>query len=319
MGDQIVKVTLQADSRGMLGRRCPSSDCAQYFKLKPGTGLPTSECYCPYCETGGDTQSFSTPDQIEYAKSIAAKQVMEPLLRQFGQNLTRISNQTRGGFIELKFSMRTPQFRIHHYREADVETDVTCDNCGLEFAVYGVFALCPDCRQLNAFAVFTKSLEACRRRLALLDLEETGADADLERSILRDVLTSSVAAFDAVGKRLREAAPTIFPAKPRNLFQNFRALDSALAANGRGIAARLGDEERASRLQFLVQVRHIIEHNMGVVDDDFIRIVPACGHLRGKIYPLARVEVEELLVLLSDLTDTLRLDFSPPASGEAQP
>jgi len=314
MSSEVVKVTLKTDARGMLGRRCPSSDCAQYFKLKPGTGLSTSKCHCPYCGASGDTQSFSTPDQIEYAKSIATKQVMEPLLRQFGQNLSRISNQTRGGLVELKFSMRTPQFRIHHYHDADVETDVTCDHCGLEFAVYGVFALCPDCRQLNAFAVFAKSLEVCRKRLALLELDETRSDAELERSILSDVVTGSVAAFDALGKRLRAAGSATFPAQPKNLFQNLAALDSALVASGRSIRDRLGSEERASRLHLLFQVRHIIEHNMGVVDDDFVRRVPACAHLRGKIYPLTRAAADELLVLLGDLADTLRADFQPPAS-----
>jgi hypothetical protein len=314
MGSEVVKVTLKTDARGMLGRRCPSSDCAQYFKLKPGTGLSTSKCHCPYCGASGDAQSFSTKDQIEYAKTVAAKQVVEPLLRKFGQNLNRISNQTRGGLIELKFSMRSAQFRVHHYREADVETDVTCDHCGLEFAVYGVFAMCPDCSRLNAFAVFAKSMEVCRTRLALLELDETKDDPELERSILRDALTSSIGAFDALGKRLREAAPDVFPAKPKNLFQNFDALDSALLASGQGVAARLGCQDQASRMRLLFQVRHIIEHNMAVADDDFVRIMPAFGHLRGKIYPLTRGEVEELLVLLADLTETLRQDLEPPTA-----
>ena len=40
---------------------------------------------------------------------------------------------------------------------------------GLHFAVYGVFATCPDCTGMNATAVFHKSMEAARRRLSLLE------------------------------------------------------------------------------------------------------------------------------------------------------
>jgi hypothetical protein len=306
MGDTIVKVTLPTDSRGFLGRLCPSADCRQYFKLKPGTGLPTSGCRCPYCGASGDTQAFSTADQIEYAKSIALRQFAEPLLRQFGQNM----QGTRGGLIEIKFSMHTPEFRIHHYRDADVETDATCDHCGLEFAVYGVFALCPDCGKLNAFSVFRKSIEACGRRLKLLDLEDTKGDDELARSILRDALTSSVSAFDALGKKLREVAPQVFPAKPRNLFQNFYALDAALRANGQGITDRLGSQQRSSRLLLLLQVRHIVAHNSCVIDDDFIKNVPSYASSRGRLYRLSRAELEETLGLLGDLTNTLQRDFA---------
>ena len=152
------------------------------------------------------------------------------------------------------------------------------------------------------------------KRLRLLELDETKSDPELERSILVDTLGGSVSAFDALGKKLREVAPQVFPAHPRNLFQNFSALDAALRANSRSIADRLGGQERAFRLQLLLQVRHIVEHNLGVVDDDFIRNVPTHRSMRGRLYPLTLDEVDDLLVLLSDLAGTLQRDFQPPAS-----
>lgn len=54
MSDRLIRVTLPTDESGMVGRQCPSSTCGRYFKLKLGTGLPTSASHCPYCGWAGD-------------------------------------------------------------------------------------------------------------------------------------------------------------------------------------------------------------------------------------------------------------------------
>jgi len=311
MGEKIIQVSLPTDEQGMVGRQCPSPECDQYFKLKPGTGLPIQDCGCPYCGTRADASDFYTPGQLEYAESVAIKQVLEPMLRDFRRNIEALNRPSRTSLIEIKFSVNLPTFQVHSYRESDVETPVTCTNCGLEFAVFGVFAFCPDCGQLNAFEVFEACLEVCRRRLRLLELPETAADQELVKAILVDALGSAVAAFDALGKKLRQARSDIFPEKPKNLFQNIAALDRSLEkATGVGVAARLGSDE-FSDLARLFQVRHIYEHNLGVVDEEFAAKVPAYRHLKGRLYPLSREDVEHLLELLGQLASSLKNDFGP--------
>ena len=61
-----------------------------------------------------------------------------------------------------------------------LETQVKCDNCGLEFAIYGVFASCPDCGQLNALRVFEKSIEVALKRITLIDTIEEDDDEDCD-------------------------------------------------------------------------------------------------------------------------------------------
>ncbi len=311
MGDRTIRVSLPTDEKGMVGRRCPSPECGQYFKLKPGTGLPIEDCGCPYCGTRADSSDFLTRDQVEYAKSIVAKQVLEPMLQDFRRSIESLNRPSRNSLITVKFSASTPSFRIYSYRESDVETPVTCNTCGLEFAVFGIFAFCPDCGQLNAFEVFDACLEVCRRRLHLLDLPETADDQELVKAILVDALGSAVAAFDALGKKLRQARPEILPDRPKNLFQNIAALDRSLEkARGVGVGARLG-ADGFDDLVRLFQVRHIYEHNLGVVDEEFVAKVPGYSHLKGRLYPLDRDEVERLLELLGHLASRLKTDFGP--------
>jgi len=312
MGDRTTRVSLPTDEQGMVGRRCPSQACGQYFKLKPGTGLPIKDCGCPYCGTRDNASAFATQDQIEYAKSVAVKEIVEPTLRDFKRSVEGMNRRSRGSLIEIKFSVSLPSLHLHSYRESDVETSVTCTNCGLEFAVFGVFAFCPDCGQLNAFDVFGACLEVCRRRLPLLDLPETATDQELVQAILVDALGSAIGAFDALGKKLRQTYPATFSSKPKNLFQNLGVVDQSLkAANGRGLAARLGDDA-AKDLVRLFQVRHVYEHNLGVIDDEFVAKVPEYGHLKGRLYPLDRHDVERLVELLGQLASSLKSDFSAP-------
>ena len=156
---------IPTDERGLLGRRCPA--CLGYFKLKLGTGLPTETCHCPYCGFTADISEFMTPEQEEYVRSVgmreAQERILKPMMRRFGESLKGIERPTSRGPIQIRVEVRDQWLSIPLalYREREVETGVTCQECGLQFAVYGVFATCPDCTRINASAVFHKSMEAC--------------------------------------------------------------------------------------------------------------------------------------------------------------
>jgi hypothetical protein len=143
--------------------------------------------------------------------------------------LKGIERATSGGLIQIRVEVRDGwrSIPLALYREREVETDITCEACGLEFAVYGVFAACPDCKGMNASTVFHKSMEAASKRLILLDGD---LDAEIAEALLSDALVSAVGAFDAVGKELRRRFPSLLPSRPRNLFQNIDALSTALGS-----------------------------------------------------------------------------------------
>jgi len=162
------------------------------------------------------------------------------------------------------------RFPLEYYQEKEVETYVTCDNCGLEFAIYGVFANCPDCGKLNALIIFRKSIEVASKRLHLLDSIKD--DVELQEAILDDALSGGVSAFDAFGKALQSCYPNIFPQRPRNLFQNLKALSDVLSkSRGKSLPDIIG-QEKFEFLFKMFQVRHIyfsphIKNQIGKVKD----------------------------------------------------
>ena len=295
-----VGVNLPSDEKGFTGRECPQ--CGGYFKVNFGTGLHGSSHWCPYCGFSGSQRAFVTKDQFEYAKSIAVRkfteEVVEPFVQELEQGFRELERATRDGIIQIKVKSTGSPRRIplNTYQEKEVETYVKCDQCGLEFAVYGVFANCPDCRKLNASIVFRKSIEAAYKRIKLIDLAQNDPELhDLQNPILEDALSGGVSAFDGLGKALQKHYPTMVPDKPKNLFQNLEKLSKSLSKSiGKSLSDIVGRKD-FDLLWKMFQVRHIFEHNMGVIDADFIRNVPEFSHLKGRKYSLEQEEIDKFL------------------------
>ncbi len=302
-----IDVPLTPDEKGFVGRECPA--CEKYFKVKPGTGLPTKICHCPYCGHADNYSSFHTKQQIDYAVSVAKKklieEVVEPSIRSLTDSFKQLERSTSGGLFRIKVkTTSTPMYiPLNYYQEKELETDVVCDNCNLEFTIYGVFANCPDCEKLNALLIFNKSIEVARKRLHLLSTINEGTD--LKMAILEDSLSGGVSAFDGFGKALQARYTEILPEKPKNLFQNLQALSDALTTTiGEGLPEKLGVDDFKFLFK-MFQVRHIYEHNMGVVDADFVKKVPSLEHLEGKKYLLEQTEVNSFLEILQRVASTI--------------
>lgn len=299
-----IDVPMSTDEHGLIGRECPS--CEIYFKLKFGTGLATTQTVCPYCGHKSEVGDFYTSDQRDYIHSYLQKEVFGPMFGDFANNIKRSQAQHNTGLIQLKVSVTIPEFQIHYYQEKELETSVTCDTCGLVFSIYGVFSNCPDCGKLNARVIFDKSLDASHGKLVLSGDESIAEH--IRADLIKDALTGTVSAFDSLGKALR-AKNTAIPAKPNNLFQNLAELDKVLATlTGKHISQYLTPAD-SNFLFLMFQVRHIYEHNAGVVDSDFVRKQPTYTNLLGRKYPLRKEDVNIFIVLMRQLGDAIYSEF----------
>lgn len=302
MGDIQISVDIPLDESGMVGREC--LECEQYFKVKPGTGLRTDHCYCPYCEYEGDHDTFFTKAQIEYVKSVAYQKAFEtivnPKLDELKNAFKRLERQTRNTILPMKVEIKGGNYSypIKDYTEEELETNVTCDNCNLEFSIYGVFSHCPDCNKSNAFIVYDKSLEVLQKTLDIFSRGEVPSEV-LESS-LKSVLSSAIAAFDGLGKELRKLKLDKYPERPKNLFQNLYSLNSSL---NNYISDNHSNYEQLFKF---FQLRHVFEHNMGVIDEDFIDRIPSLSYLLNRKYILNIEETKDFINLMYELGDIMK-------------
>lgn len=300
-----ISVDIPTDENGMIGRECLK--CLKYFKLKPGTGLPTSHCHCPYCDYNGNSDTFWTSSQIEYARSIAInqayKQVLKPSLDKLKRTLHKLERSTRNSFIHFKVKTSNKDFSvpIKYYSENELETNLTCDNCGLVFSIYGVFANCPDCNEINAFLIFQKSIEVTKKQLDIFSKPDI--PIEIKENSHYHILTSCISAFDGLGKELRKRKPELYPSRPKNLFQNLFVLNDCL----NNII-----EDRHSDFAFLIkmfQIRHLYEHSMGVIDTDFISKVPSYTGMLGRKYVLTENELNKFIESIIELFTIIKEHF----------
>lgn len=255
-----MRVDLTPDEKGYTGRECPS--CGKYFKIVFDTDLPTTDIMCPYCRHKDDVKEFITRDQAEYAGSIAASEVFTKFAEDLRKSLQSLNN--------FKLSKIPIKFPLKHYEEKTLETNVKCDNCCLNFSIYGVFSDCPYCGQLNAKVIFDKSIETSIKKLEWYKNESL--DPSIRNDLPKDALNGGVSAFDALGKALMTKHG--IPSKPRNLFQNIDALNDFLYSTFKKHIADYISEENFHFLFKMFQVRHIYEHNAGVIDNNFIAKLP---------------------------------------------
>jgi len=293
-----VPIGFTPDENGKRGRECPI--CGEYFKVKFGTGLPITYQMCPYCGHKEDSNKFFTQDQIKYMHSIAANEVLAPALENFRKSLKDNLKNFEPSNTPIKFDIKL-------YEEKRLETDVICDNCGLEFSIYGVFSNCPDCGQLNAKVIFDRSIEVSIKKLELYKDERL--DSSIRNDLPKDALNGGVSAFDALGKGLKTKYDQIIPSKPPNLFQNLDELNKFLYSKfGKSISAYISEED-FNFLFKMFQVRHIYEHNAGVIDNGFIKKLPEYNNLIGRKYALKEEEIKKFLFITQGLGTKIFHEF----------
>jgi len=271
LGDSFT-IAIPTDEKGLTGRECPNPDCLGYFKIELGTGLEGEDlpCHCPYCGHTESPDHFWTTEQIEYAQSVAINRITQALKQDIQAWDRDLRRRTRGGFIQLNVEYKGTPHPIRYYREKQLETEVICESCTLHYAIYGVFGYCPDCGIHNSLQILNKNFEFARKEIGLAATIE---DSDFSAYLVANALENAVSAFDGFGREICRvhAAKASDPNKAENLsFQNLvRVNDRLQQLFGFTMATALDidDWEFVCRC---FQKRHLLAHQMGVVDQEYI-------------------------------------------------
>ncbi|OGV32564.1 MAG: hypothetical protein A2020_14790 [Lentisphaerae bacterium GWF2_45_14] len=302
------KVEIPIGENNLTGRECPKPECLGYFKVQFGTGLKGENlpCHCPYCGHIGPHTTFLTPEQVEYAKSVALNQFTEVLLA----DLKKMEFESRplGGFglsVSMKVSGGTHP--IYYYREKQLETEVVCEHCTLRYAVYGVFAFCPDCGLHNSLQIFNKSMELI---VKMLDMS-TSAEDVISSRLIENALGDCVSAFDGFGREVCHirAGSTASPDKIKRLsFQNLEgARRNILDMFNYDVSTGLTTEEWFIAAKCF-QKRHLLSHKMGVVDGDYISKTGDANAIIGRKITVTSEEVRTLVQILYKLAHNISIE-----------
>lgn len=301
-----VSVSIQSDADGYTGRECPNRDCEGYFKVTFGTGLKGEglPCHCPYCGHTESHDHFWTKAQIEYAKSVALRKVMQAVQKDLKAMEFDIKPK---GMLGIGMSLKVKDGRLpplRHYREKRLETEVVCDHCTLKYMIYGVFAFCPDCRTHNSLQILVKNLELAEKQVDLA----SQVHAELSNHLIADALENAVASFDGFGREAcRVNAPKANdPAKAEKIsFQNpTGARTNVQQLFGNDFAQNI-DAADWEFINGCAQKRHLLAHNMGVVDQHYLTKTGDRTAVEGRKVQITGEEVKRLVGCLRRLGQEL--------------
>lgn len=286
-----MSIKINPDEDGYVGRECP--DCEKYFKIKFGTGLPkTTDCYCPYCNHNGPHSKFWTKQQLDYAKSVALNRLTGDFLR----NLKKIETRPQiNKLISIGITVKGSPTPVAYYSEKELEEKVTCQNCSLEYAIYGTFGYCPDCGIHNSLQIVTANFNLIRRILSL----SSQTDEAIAQKLIENALEDSISSLDGFG---RECFSRIHQ---KVSFQNIeKARIKIINELGFDFKSKIDDHEW-NFLKEQFQKRHLVSHKMGIIDEEFCNKTDTSLGMIGKKVMISSEEIIRLITLLEKISTSV--------------
>ena len=110
MSDKVsLAISMPLDSDGFLRRECPT--CERELKWRPTPEgeepipVPDGGYFCPYCGIQAAADTWLTKAQVELVHATVASEVVDPMLKKFGDDIGRISRRS-GGIISASVQHR---------------------------------------------------------------------------------------------------------------------------------------------------------------------------------------------------------------------
>jgi hypothetical protein len=273
-------------------------------RMKQPPGSPFT--VCPYSGVIAEDSEFTHPDDTKAGLKLVEHAVLQDASAAISDMLksaARRSNGTLtykpgkgGGKLKPRFGRR------------DLMRLLVCDHCGRDYGVFAIGLYCPDCGSPNVALHFRRETELVVQQVELAE----GLDKSLQELAYRlmgnaheDVLTAFEATLKTVYLHKASQVAIVASTKPvGNAFQNIDRGKARFAELGFDPFLALSTSE-VKELELNIQKRHVIGHNLGVIDAKFAQT--AADAKLGETVKLVGVDIRGFANVAQKVVD--RLDF----------
>lgn len=304
-----IPVTVESDEKGYYDRECPK--CQYSFKVKLcdwEEKVSYDEVHCPMCGHVDASDKWFTQEQLDSITQIvqsAGLQIVQDAFRE----LERSTRHNK--YIKFKTGKRISFVNTPIGQSEEWETEIVCPNCGMGYSVRGAAFFCPNCGYNSATDTYKETLNSIKKMIdslpkikQLLEIQE-GKDSaiDIGRSMLESTVDSTVAAFQKV-------AACIYKEKTnkesrQSAFQSIKTgNDLFVDSFNRGYSDWLSQTELSLMNRFF-NMRHIIEHNGGIVDQNYINRSGDTNYAVGQRIVVKENEVKKFIDITEKLVNGL--------------
>ena len=147
-----------------------------------------------------------------------------------------------------------------------------CDDCACRYSYVGAAYFCPSCGKNSASHTFLQTLATIRTSAALGGTLRGVLGPDeaevMTRTLLEKAVLDTVMSFQRLAEQLYEARTG--KDTRRNAFQNLDAGSTLWEAELGVSYAQLLDTAAMAQLHIYYQQRHLLAHQQGIVDNDYV-------------------------------------------------
>jgi hypothetical protein len=291
---------VQSDEQGMWGRNCPF--CKKYFRTDHVMGDTT----CPYCSEIAPDLAFVSREQTRYL--IAC---YDAFARAY---LNKKSTSVQMADI-------TDETVAWHYSETKQQSHFTCqiDGCNCQIDILGEYGYCPRCSRSNARNVFFEAadkeiahLEEIRK--TILERQERGktwekmtVDAVSRFEALAKHLRRKLLRFPMTANRRRELEDVNFqqPLNADRLLKQWFDIGMLQWTGTRTNPKREVPQSELHFIKVMVQKRHVLIHNGGVVDQEYLENTGDTTVQLDERIRIRSREAKRFLILVRDMARNL--------------
>ncbi len=316
-GSNEVPAEIELDDKGYIDRYCPFEDCGTRFKLMFEDWKNTVRdevVFCPLCRHEADCTQWNTPEQSEYHRSLANAHVQKTIGKALQRDTSRFnSRRKKSGLVNITMSHRPNRLPVAIPASATfvMTQEFQCVECKCRYSSIGIAYFCPACGYNNIFETFMKSIETVSKtiealpsiRQALTNLQDENVAEDSIRQILENSLCKIVAYFHKYAESCfsKLANSGQFTLR-RNIFQRLEESNTIWqSATSKGYTEILSDSEY-QKLNMFFQQRHLLEHQDGIVDQEYIERAKDCRFAKGQRLIVSDSSVSELAAIIKKLS-----------------
>lgn len=239
-------------------------DRAARIKYVPGT----PGTVCPYSGVRADDAEFTHPDDRKAALKIVKQAALQDMQDAVSDMLAGVARGSKSMTYKPATRRNKPRPR---FGRRDLMRLLVCDCCGRDYGVFAIALFCPDCGAPNLALHFARETELVGQQV---DLAESQDRQELAYRLLGNAHEDVLTAFEATLKvayayRVQNRPAGSAPVKPiGNDLQNIDKARKRFDEFSFDPFAEL-DAGELSVLSLNIQKRHLIGHNLGVVDAKF--------------------------------------------------
>lgn len=273
-----VSVPIERDSEGFLDKECPSEECLFLFKIHSEDWsdiVRDEEVVCPSCGHTAPAKSWYPRAQVEAARDYALGTITNSMNKAMRADAAASKRrQNRNSFLSITLDVKGGRDAVLVPVAAaePMRLRTTCETCGCRYSYVGAAYFCPSCGTNSANHTFTQTLNTIRTAAGLGETLRSALGPDeaevMIRTLLEKAIQDTVMSFQRLNEQLYERHSGKIAR--RNAFQNLDAGSGLWEAEiGEGYSD-LVDPPSLVRLGVYFQQRHLLAHQQGIVDQDYI-------------------------------------------------